>query len=48
MKIGTIIDARPQFIKVATLSRVVSHKDNIIQPRQHYDTNEEKILNKIK
>lgn len=43
MKICTIVGARPQFIKAATVSRVVAHCDDIeeviIHTGQHYDAN---------
>lgn len=43
MKILTIIGARPQFIKAATVSRVVAELDNvtevIVHTGQHFDTN---------
>lgn len=43
MKIVTIIGARPQFIKAATISRVIEVQDNIcevlVHTGQHYDAN---------
>lgn len=43
MKILTIIGARPQFIKAATVSRLIAHASNvteyIIHTGQHYDQN---------
>ncbi len=43
MKLCTIIGARPQFIKAATVSRVIKSKDQtheiIIHTGQHYDQN---------
>jgi UDP-GlcNAc3NAcA epimerase len=43
MKIATIIGARPQFIKAATISRCVRERDNIreilVHTGQHYDEN---------
>lgn len=43
MKIATVVGARPQFIKAATVSRVVAKIDNIqeviIHTGQHYDLN---------
>lgn len=43
MKLCTIIGARPQFIKAATVSRVITSKPNIneiiIHTGQHYDAN---------
>ena len=43
MKLLTVIGARPQFIKAATVSRVVADRDNIreviVHTGQHYDKN---------
>jgi UDP-GlcNAc3NAcA epimerase len=43
MKIATVIGARPQFIKAATVSRIIKHHDDItetiIHTGQHYDAN---------
>jgi len=43
LKILTVIGARPQFIKAATISRHIAHTDNmsehIIHTGQHYDKN---------
>lgn len=43
MKITTVIGARPQFIKAATLSRVIRNRNDIseviIHTGQHYDSN---------
>jgi len=49
MKIVTVVGARPQFIKAATISRAISHhnsipgnlaiEEKIIHTGQHYDTN---------
>ena len=43
MKIVTILGARPQFIKAGTVSRQISHQDDlsevIVHTGQHYDSN---------
>ncbi len=43
MKVATIVGARPQFIKAATVSRVISETDGVseilIHSGQHYDEN---------
>ncbi len=43
MKIATIVGARPQFIKAATVSRVLRKTDGLhevlIHTGQHYDAN---------
>jgi len=48
MKIATIIGARPQFIKAATISRVIKDRNDItevlIHTGQHYDTNMSEIF----
>ncbi len=48
MKIATVIGARPQFIKAATISRVLKTKPDIkeviIHTGQHYDKNMSKVF----
>ena len=48
MKIVTIVGARPQFIKAATVSRVISERDDIseimIHTGQHFDANMSKVF----
>lgn len=41
MKIATVVGARPQFIKAASVSRVLrrDHQEILIHTGQHYDTN---------
>lgn len=43
MKLLTVIGARPQFIKAATVSRAIAERDDIVEvivhTGQHYDTN---------
>ena len=43
MKLLTVIGARPQFIKAATVSRVVAAREDIteviVHTGQHYDAN---------
>ncbi len=48
MKIATIIGARPQFIKAATISRVIKSRTDIqevlVHTGQHYDKNMSKVF----
>lgn len=48
MKIVTVIGARPQFVKAATVSRVIAESDNvsevIIHTGQHFDTNMSEVF----